>query len=72
MLSVEKKRFIYILNLMRRRALKWIQFLLKEFLKKNKNNKGLFENFENFLAKIRIIFGIINNKEYTIRIIKTF
>ena len=57
---------------MRGRALKWIQPLLKEFLEKDKDSEGLFENFGKFLAKIRMTFGIINNKEYAIRVVKTF
>ena len=71
-LSAEKKRSVYALSLMRGRALKWIQPLLKKFLKKDKDSEGLFKNFGKFLAKIRITFRITNDKEYAIKVIKTF
>ena len=57
---------------MREQALKWIQPLLKEFLEKDKDSEGFFENFRKFLAKIRMTFGTTNDKEYAIRIIKIF
>ena len=69
--SAGEKRSVYASNLMRGRALKWIQPLLKEFLEKDKDNEGLFENFGKFLAKIRMTFGTTNDKKYAIKVIKT-
>ena len=69
--TTKKKRTIYASSLMRRRALKWIQFLLKEFLDNKEDDEDIFANYKKFQKKIRITFGTTNDKEYAIRVIKT-
>ena len=69
---IKGKCIIYIFNLMCERIFKWIQLLLKEFLNNKKNDEGIFANYKKFQKKIRMIFGTINDKEYAIKIIKTF
>ena len=69
--TIEGKRTVYASSLMRGRALKWIQPLLKEFLDNKEDDEGIFANYKKFQKKIRMTFGTTNDKEYAIRVVKT-
>ena len=45
---------------------------MNKFLNNKKNDENIFINYKKFQKKIKIVFDIMNNKKYIIKIIKIF
>ena len=69
--DISKKKILFAITYLRKRAQHWMQFKLIEYLNHSqKNENDIFDNYEFFEKKFKKIFGISNEKQTTKRIIQ--
>ena len=72
-MSTDKKcHTVFTASFLYKHIFKWIQPYFQQFLEKKKNPTKMFKNFDIFQNKIQIAFGIINDIDYIIKIVKIF
>ena len=67
----DARKTVFAASCMSDRALKWMRPHLTAYIRKREDREGMFDNYNTFCDKVRVVLGTTHDKDYAIEMVKT-